>query len=71
MSRLAQFDAVHTVPGTNAFSYRTKASRLGRQAWAERDEAKMLRLLQEALAWIELAQNEELLAGAGRPQRLQ
>lgn len=45
-----------------AIEYRKRASRLGRMADAEDNEAKMLPLMQQALSWILLAENDELLA---------
>jgi hypothetical protein len=49
--------------GRQSMAYRLKASRLGRMANAESDEAKMLPLLNQAMSWILLAENEESLAG--------
>lgn len=45
--------------------YRRKAAELARLVEAEPDEAKMLSLLHQALGWIQLAENEELLGGDG------
>jgi len=44
--------------------YRQRASALGKEAEAEADFEKMNTLLQTALAWIHLAENEELLSEA-------
>lgn len=43
--------------------YRRKASEFARLAEAEPDEIKMLPLLHQALSWIQMAENEEFLAG--------
>lgn len=51
-----------------SIKYRRRAARLGRLADAESDEAKMLPLIQQALSWIQLAENEEFLgAETDRP----
>jgi CheY-like chemotaxis protein len=47
---------------STAIRYRRRASYLGRLADAENSEAKMLPLVQQALSWIQLAENEEFLA---------
>jgi CheY-like chemotaxis protein len=47
---------------STAIRYRRRASYLGRLADAEDTEAKMLPLVQQALSWIQLAENEEFLA---------
>jgi len=47
---------------STSIRYRRRASNLGRLADAEDSEAKMLSLMQQALSWIQLAENEELLA---------
>jgi CheY-like chemotaxis protein len=47
---------------TRSIRYRRRASYLGRLADAEDTEAKMLPLVQQALSWIQLAENEEFLA---------
>lgn len=44
-----------------SIEYRRKASRLGRMANAESDETKMVPLLNLALSWIQMAENEEFL----------
>jgi two-component system, response regulator PdtaR len=46
---------------TRSTKYRLRASQLGRQADAEPSEQKMLAFLHQALSWIQLAENEELL----------
>ena len=46
-------------------SYRQRAAAIGDAAEAELDHAKLLELIQEAVHWIQLAENEEMLA-AGR-----
>jgi CheY-like chemotaxis protein len=47
---------------STAIRYRRRASYLGRLADAEDTEAKMIPLVQQALSWIQLAENEEFLA---------
>lgn len=47
---------------STSIRYRRRASHLGRLADAEDSEAKMLPLVQQALSWIQLAENEEFLA---------
>lgn len=47
---------------STSIRYRRRASNLGRLADAEDSEAKMLPLMQQALSWIQLAENEEFLA---------
>jgi hypothetical protein len=44
-----------------SIEYRLKASEFGRQADAETDEGKAKSLLQSAVWWIRLAENEEWL----------
>jgi hypothetical protein len=45
--------------------YRLKAAELARQADAEEDMSKQLRLIHHALSWIQIAENEEELAVGG------
>jgi two-component system, response regulator PdtaR len=52
---------------SGSLRYRLRASQLGRIADAQTDEARMLSLVQQALSWIQLAENEEFLAQADRP----
>lgn len=52
---------------SESLRYRLRASQLGRIADAQTDEARMLSLVQQALSWIQLAENEEFLAQAARP----
>jgi CheY-like chemotaxis protein len=47
---------------STSIRYRRRASYLGRLADAEDEEAKMLPLVEQALSWIQLAENEEFLA---------
>lgn len=42
-------------------SYRKRASALGKLAESEDNETTMFAFLQQALMWIQLAENEELL----------
>jgi hypothetical protein len=43
--------------------YRQKASELGRRASLASDDQQKFKLLHEALQWIHLAENEEVLSG--------
>lgn len=52
---------------SGALRYRLRASQLSRIADAQTDEARMLSLVQQALSWIQLAENEEFLAQAAKP----
>jgi CheY-like chemotaxis protein len=52
---------------SESLRYRLRASELGRIADVQTDEARMLALVQLALSWIQLAENEEFLAQAARP----
>jgi len=54
------------IPTAQSLIYRQRASDLGRLAAAETDELKMLPLVHQALGWIQLAENEEMLAEANR-----
>jgi two-component system, response regulator PdtaR len=47
---------------TKSVKYRLRASQLGRIADLQTDESKMLQLVELALGWIRLAENEETLA---------
>ena len=47
--------------------YRRKAAEFARLAEAEPDEAVVMELVQKALSWIQLAENEELLADRDKP----
>lgn len=71
MAHVIEFDSGPDVSPSEAITYRLRASRLGRMARAESDVAKMLVLLHEALAWIALAENAELLAACDRSRHLQ
>jgi hypothetical protein len=71
MANVIEFDRGPEVLASEAMTYRLRASKLGRMAHAESDITKMLLLLHEALAWIELAANEELLATCDAPQHFQ
>jgi hypothetical protein len=50
-----------TILTDQSLAYRRKASSIGKAAFAEPHQPTMLILLQEALSWIQLAENEELL----------
>jgi hypothetical protein len=45
-----------------SMTYRKRASALAKQADASSDHDRMARLLQEALSWIAVAENEEFIA---------
>jgi hypothetical protein len=45
--------------------FRRVAARIGAEALREADNERMLRLLHQALSWIALAENEELLNSSG------
>jgi hypothetical protein len=47
--------------------YRRRASRLGQYASLEPDPERKRLLLEEAMSWIALAENEELLGRYGAP----
>jgi hypothetical protein len=49
-------------PTERSLVYRRKASDLAAMAKAEPDELKMLPLIEQALSWVRLAENEELIA---------
>lgn len=44
-----------------SLTYRLRASAVGRQAYEIEDPDEMLRQLHQALSWIQLAENEEIL----------
>lgn len=50
-----------------SLQYRRRAAEAGRQAMDSADQNEMFRLLQQALSWIQLAENEEMLAQAPSP----
>jgi hypothetical protein len=52
-----------------SIAYRQKAARLARLAEAEPEFEKSLLLLRDALSWIGLAENEEVLAQDDSPHR--
>lgn len=46
--------------------YRKRAAEVGQKAMETTEHAEMLRLLHEALSWIQLAENEELMLNCER-----
>jgi hypothetical protein len=44
-----------------SLQYRRRAAEVGQQAMESKDDAEMMRLLHQALSWIQLAENEELI----------
>ena len=49
-----------------SLQYRQKAASLGQMACVEKDAKKVRSLLDVAVSWIQLAENEELLASEHR-----
>lgn len=47
-----------------SLQYRRRAADVGRKAIESPDDAEMLRLLHQALSWIQLAENEELMSNS-------
>jgi hypothetical protein len=47
-----------------SLTYRLRASSVGQQAYEIEDPDEMLRQLHQALSWIQLAENEEVLTAA-------
>lgn len=45
-----------------AMGYRLRASALARQADCSLDETEKMRFIHEALSWIQLAENDELIS---------
>ena len=52
---------VHHPSTPQSLAYRRRASAVGKRAYEIEDTEKMLRQLHEALSWIQLAENEEVL----------
>ncbi len=46
---------------STSLQYRKRAAEVGKKAMESADDAEMLRLLHQALSWIQLAENEELM----------
>lgn len=46
---------------STSLQYRRRAAEVGQKAMETTDDAEMLRLLHQALSWIQLAENEELM----------
>jgi hypothetical protein len=70
LSYMGQMEPI-TQPDFSTFTrasleYRQFASALGRKAKVEGDAEKVRALLKDALAWIQLAENEELMASEVR-----
>ncbi len=67
MGQMHQFEEVDQSTFTpDSLRYRQKASRLGQRASVESDIEKIRALLDLAVSWIQLAENEELMASEGR-----
>ena len=49
-----------------SLQYRQKAASLGQMACVEKDARKVRSMLHDAVSWIQLAENEELLASEHR-----
>lgn len=47
-----------------SLTYRLRASAVGKQAYQIEEAGEMLRQLNQALSWIQLAENEEALTAA-------
>lgn len=50
----------------DSLRYRQKASALGQRASVEDDQEKVRAMLDLAVSWIQLAENEELMASESR-----
>lgn len=53
-----------------SFEYRQRAAEVGLSAMKAIEDAEMMRLLHQALSWIQLAENEETIADAERLDRM-
>ena len=53
-----------------SFEYRQRAAEVGRSAMRAIEDVEMLRLLHQALSWIQLAENEEAIAESERHDRI-
>jgi hypothetical protein len=67
MGQMHQFDDVDVSTFTpDSLRYRQKASLLGQRASVESDFEKIRAMLDLAVSWIQLAENEELMASESR-----
>jgi len=67
MGQMQSFEVDELSAFTNtSFEFRHRASMLGQQASIESDPERVRDLLQLAVNWIQLAENEELIANEHR-----
>ncbi|MDO9335849.1 MAG: hypothetical protein Q7T61_05565 [Caulobacter sp.] len=67
MGQMHQFEDVDVSTFTpDSLRYRQKASMLGQRASVESDLEKVRAMLDLAVSWIQLAENEELMASESR-----
>jgi hypothetical protein len=67
MGQMHQFEDVDISTFTpDSLRYRQKASLLGQRASVESDLDKVRAMLDLAVSWIQLAENEELMASESR-----
>ena len=67
MGQMQQFEDVDVSTFTpDSLRYRQKASALGQRASVEDDLEKVRAMLDLAVSWIQLAENEELMASESR-----
>ncbi len=67
MGQMHQYEEVDLSTFTpDSLRYRQKASALGQQASVESDIEKVRAMLNLAVSWIQLAENEELMASESR-----
>jgi hypothetical protein len=64
MNRIQEVDLSTFTP--ESLGYRQKASALGQKASVEGDPEKIRAMLDLAVSWIQLAENEELMASESR-----
>ena len=67
MGQMHQFEEVGLSTFTpDSLRYRQKAAALGQRASVESDIKKIREMLDLAVSWIQLAENEELMASESR-----
>lgn len=67
MGQMHQFEDVALSTFTpDSLRYRQKAAALGQRACVESDVEQVRAMLDLAVSWIQLAENEELMASEGR-----
>jgi hypothetical protein len=67
MGQMHQFEEIDVSTFTpDSLRYRQKASLLGQRASVEDDLEKVRAMLDLAVSWIQLAENEELMASESR-----